>query len=295
MIVTIAAWLYILDAMLITGSLLWSAWGFNGIEGLVTLAFACLLGAMGIGLLKRLAWARWLALGSSLVGWVFGSVLLLVGASYLGFVAPALLYLWFAGGVFSFIGVLVLLALLLWIVSVVINYKLFWFLCSEEGCAQFGVPPGSAQAVIASAATWIGIFILNGMASGGGPTMSAMLASGQDESPAARELAQREASGDDGEESPVPAEEAGPGEETGEGAGEAGDEAAGEDAGENAGENYSIEESPVPPADTTAPDADSEDESPMQILKCIDASGSTIFTQGYCPPGSKPVRTPARP
>jgi hypothetical protein len=310
-IVTIAAWLYILDAVLMLGSLLLSPWGFNGVEGLVTLALAGLLGAMGIGLLKRLHWARWLALGSSLLGWVLGSLLLLVVLGYLLMAAPAVMYLTtlFAGGIFSFISAIVIFGLLLWIAGVVISYKLFWFLCSEQGCNEFGVPHGSTQTVIASCGAWVGIFVLNIMASGGGQAMNAMMAGHQESQVEAgaqdseltaeeRDYAERrarseamlreqaeleaaQAAGIDAQ--PEPAEES--------------DEAGSTEPPEAApAENYAIEESAVPAMETSPAVAeDSEEESPTTILKCKDASGGIIFTQGYCPPGSKPVRTPANP
>jgi len=308
-IVTIAAWLYIANAVLALSSLMLSPWGFNGIEGLVTLALAALMGAIGVGLLKRLAWARWLALGSSLLGWTLGSLFLLMVIGTALFVAPAAIGLSaiMGGSIFSFLGALLMFGLLIWVVSIVINYKLFWHLCSEEGCEEFGVPHGSMQTVLASCAAWIGIFIVNGMVSGGGQVMSAMMGGGSDDSPVEavaeteeeaaarleaeayaerreraeamlREQAEIEAANAAGEmqsaePEPAPAPEVS---ETGGG--------------------YTVAESPVPDLQSTADSTDeTEESSGTTILKCIDASGGTIFTQGYCPPGSKQVRTSPNP
>lgn len=317
MIVTIAAWLNIVYAVLMLGSLLVSPWGFNGIEGLGTLALAGLYGAMGVGLLKRLPWARWLALGSSLIAWVLGSLLLILAIGYLVVAASAAMLLSaFGGGVLSFIGLMTLFGLLLWVAGVVINFKLFWYLCSEQGCAEFGVPHGSTQTVIASCGTWVGIFIVNIMASDGGQAMQAMMrekdanAGAQAQYPAApaadedyaarrarseamlREQAELEAARAAG----IDVEPEESDESESESESESGTEAQTETAADEASENYTIDESPVPTLETTSGSAeDSEEETRPRILKCVDASGGTIFTQGYCPPGSKPVRAPATP
>jgi len=306
-IVTIAAWLYIVNAALTLGSLLLSPWGFNGIEGLVTLALAALLGAVGVGLLKRLSWARWLALGSSLLGWVLGSLFLLLTIGTLLLVAPAAAYLsaMLGNGIFSFLGGLLLIGLVIWVVSIVIHYKLFWYLCSEEGCEEFGVPHGSTQTVLASCAAWIGIFIVNMLGSGGGQVMSAMMSNESDgaqveavaeteEEAAARIEAEAYAARRERAEAML-REQA----EL-----ETANAAAALEPAEpeiaEAGSSYAIAESPVPDSQSGGQSSgesteESEESSGTTILKCIDASGGTIFTQGYCPPGSKRVSTSSNP
>ena len=68
MIVALAAWLYIIHALLGLGSLFSSSFGFGGGSStLATLIGSGIFGAMGYGLLKRETWARWLALGVSLL------------------------------------------------------------------------------------------------------------------------------------------------------------------------------------------------------------------------------------
>jgi hypothetical protein len=301
-IVTIAAWLYIVEAVLMLGSLLLSPWGFNGIEGLVTLALAALFGAMGIGLLKRLSWARWLALGSSLIGWTLGGLLLLATLGYLFLAAPAAVFLAAVLGdnIFSLIGMVLLFGLLIWVASVVINFKLFWYLCSEPGCEEFGVPHGSTQAVIASCGAWIGIFILNFMTSGGGEALS-LLGGGQqtaqveaevetEDEAAARLEAEAYAARRERAEAML-REQAEIEAAIASGAMPATEPEVTEPAG-----GYTVDEAPVPDLQVTTDSTDEPEESSgTTILKCIDASGGTIFTQGYCPPGSKQVRNSANP
>jgi hypothetical protein len=294
-IVTIAAVLYIVDAVFIIGSLLMSPWGFGGVEGLVSLALAALLGAMGVGLLRRLSWARWLALGSSLLGWVLGSVLLLLSIGYLFMVAPAAMYVWtlLGSGIFSWLGALVLFGLLIWVAGIVISYLLFWHLCSDEGCEEFHVPPGSTQAVIASSGAWLGVFVLNLMVSGGGEAFRSLdggddtalhEAAPESEAQMAARL-EREAYAERRAQAEAMLREQAEIEAAG---------AAGATPTAPSADSYTIEESPVPELQSAADLADDaeDSESPAtRILKCVDASGGTIFTQGYCPPGSKPVRT----
>jgi hypothetical protein len=310
-IVTIAAWLYILYAVLMLGSLLLGPWGFDGAEGVITLALGGLYAAMGVGLLKRLPWSRWLALGSSLLGWVLGALFLVLAIGYLLLAGAVLAMFSSGGGIFSLIGISMLFGLLLWVAGVVINFKLFWYLCSQPGCHEFGVPHGSTQTVIASCGTWIGIFILNFMASGGGQAMQAMMRA--DPEPAAEAQAEYEALTPEEEDyaarrarseamlreqAEIEAAQAAGGDAATEASEDSGSDEADDtaDSAEEAGDEYTIEESPVPAAEISPAAAEeAEEDSPTRILKCVDASGGTIFTQGYCPPGSKPVRTPANP
>ena len=83
-----------------------------------------------------------------------------------------------SGSLIKAICMILLIALLIWVVTIVISFKLFWYLCSEAGCDEFGVPHGSAQTVLASCAAWVGIFIVNFMGSGGGQVLTALMSSG---------------------------------------------------------------------------------------------------------------------
>ena len=73
---------------------------------------------------------------------------------------------------------MVLLTVLLWAVGVVISFKLFWHLCSPEGCEEFGVPPISAPTVMASAGAWLGLAFINIVSTGGGQFMYELAVAG---------------------------------------------------------------------------------------------------------------------
>src|SRR5688572_11140073 len=165
------------------GSLLLSPFGMGGIEGALTLILAGLFAAMGAGLLKRLSWARWLALGSSLLGWTLGTLLLVLMVGALLVVAPAaaLLLMIFSGGIFSALAMFIVFCLLVWVASIVISYKLFWYLCSESGCAEFEVPHGSTQAVVASCGAWVAIAIVNIMVSNDSQTLALLAGFGNND------------------------------------------------------------------------------------------------------------------
>jgi hypothetical protein len=294
-IVTFAAWLYIAQAVLILGSLLIAPTGWS--EGALAVVFAALFGATGHGLLKKQAWGRWLALGSSLLGWTLGSLLLLMLVGYLFFAARAVPYLALVlgAGILSGVALLLLLAIVFWVVSIVVSYRLFWYLCSEDGCEAFGVPPGSKEALLGSTGLWIGMFIVNYFVADGGQSML-QLPGGE-----AVEVTEAE---------PAESEEAAEARRAEQEYAErrARDEALLQQQAElEAAQEAASEEEPVaeaavdapvvepvvaePPVAQTPPDED-EDRSPNRILKCLDASGGTIYTQGYCPAGSKPVRMP---
>ena len=144
MIIKIAGWLYIVNGAL-------SLRGFSlSRTDLMSLILAGLFIAVGVGLLQRRAWGRWLALGSTLLAWTLGSLLFLA----------ALAALVFAGGAGLFVANLFVLYLILWAATIVISFLAFWYLCSEQGCTEFGVPHKSAGIVVASCATWLAIAIL---------------------------------------------------------------------------------------------------------------------------------------
>src|SRR6476659_2346477 len=153
-IVTLAAWLYIVQALLGLGSLFSGPFGSSGGTGtLATLLGSGVVGAMGYGLLKRESWGRWLALGVSLLSWTFGSLLLL-GALF-AVLASGKTGAMFSSGALAIVAVVVLISLLIMVASVVISFKLFFYLCSQEGCEEFNVPYGSAGTVVASVGAWI--------------------------------------------------------------------------------------------------------------------------------------------
>jgi len=298
-IVKIAGWLYIVNGALTLRGFLIS------LTDLVSLVLAGLFIAVGVGLLQRRAWGRWLALGSTLLAWTLGSLLFLA----------ALAALVFAGGAGFFVANFFVLYLILWAATIVVSFLAFWYLCSEQGCTEFGVPHKSAGTVVASCATWLAIAILPVANSAHARSMfdrmgrsSAAEARNADHLRFEAERARREERARDAraaasradqeaeiqsrfesaqqEEAdvPVPVEPA--------------------DAAEpevTTEETAMIPESPVPETSTapvnsvdTAPEAAEADEPPSsrKIIKCRDASGGITFTQGYCPPGSKQVAMP---
>jgi hypothetical protein len=120
---------------------------------------APLLLAVGIGLLKRTLWSRWLAFGMTLVGWTLGTLCLLFFLYFmfgrLGLDLDVYFDAVFSRGPLKVAARLGLLAFVLWVAGIVISFKLFWYLWSEEGCAEFGEPFGSVNTVAASTAVWV--------------------------------------------------------------------------------------------------------------------------------------------
>lgn len=328
MIVNIAAWLYMAQAGLCLVSLATGRIGMG--EALLLLLFAGLFGATGYGLLKRLHWGRWLALGASLLGWTLGSLLLLLFAGYLLTVAPLglLLGVMFGAGIFSVFALGFLFILLLWLTNIVVSFKLFWHLWSEAGAEEFGATPGVLQELGASAGAWLVVCVINVMVTGGGK-LALHLPDAQDPAVTAS-TAEREADRkvrgerDDYAERRARSEamlraqaELEAAQSQSQAQAEDEDEI---DGGEDPDEDESEEEMAVPefegglyasnqqtppenarqseqgaavnsPAGpSTEEEEDSETSRSKGILKCIDASGGTIYTQGYCPPGSRPAR-----
>ena len=103
------------------------------------------------------------------------------------------------GGLFSALMIMVVLSLLLWVVGILISFKLFWYLCSQEGCAEFGVQYGSSQAVLASCGAWVGLAILNLVFTGAGGMMWQLATSPPADSGAGREAGARRAAHERGQ------------------------------------------------------------------------------------------------
>ena len=310
MIVTLAAWLYIVQALLGLGSLFSGPFGFGGGMGnFATLLSSGVVGAMGYGLLKRESWGRWLALGVSLLSWTFGSLLLLavLFAALASGKTGEFLSMMFSSGGLAIVAVILLITLLIMVVSVVISFKLFFYLCSQEGCEEFNVPYGSAGTVVASVGAWIAMFVCQMFMASGGSGALALLAAQQlmarnhhEESRSAetesdRVEAERREYMRRREEQQRHAEQ------------EAQSRAIRENQDQQAvtaSAAYVPPPPPPPPSATPEPVVDeapaptmtaaARDEKPdaTRILKCRDASGAVTFTQGYCPPGTKRVAMP---
>jgi hypothetical protein len=309
-IVTLAAWLYIIQALLSLGSLFSGPFGLGGgASSFATVLVAGVFGAMGVGLLRREAWGRWLALGVSLLSWTFGS-LLLFGLLVLAIVSGhsgEFFAMMFSSGALVVVAVILLFTVLIMLVSVVISFKLFFYLCSQAGCEEFGVPHGSAGTVVASIGAWIAMFIGQAFMAGGGGSGLAMLLAQQamarqdrdssraDPEQVREQERQREFFRRLEEERRRAArEQLRDGRAASEAAVPTGVPARDEPPAETPppSRDYDtavVEESRAP---TMSEAADEEPVSASQILKCRDASGAVTFTQGYCPPGTQRVDMP---
>ena len=289
-IVNVAAWLYLANAGLLVVCALWPLPG-RGIGGFLGAAlFAAAAGVIGIGLLRRETWGRWLALGPSLLGWTIGGVVSLLMLA---------LVFWFHGKVSDLGGVaraveffLVLFALLS-LAGVVINFKLYRHLMSEEGREEFGAPESETfTTVLQSAGVWIAACLVL-PASSGSSLMSPAVSSAWSESPH-RELPAPERAPIEREsrEPPRPqaavisaAPAAAPVPVT---AMPLGAPQIAQSADDDAPPG-TIAESRLP--DFGALEGDEEEAAPdmKRILKCRSPSGAITFTQGYCPNGSQEV------
>jgi hypothetical protein len=298
-IVTLAAWLYIIQALLGLGSLFAGPFG-GGSGSLGTCIVSAVFGAVGIGLLRRERWGRWLALGISLLSWTFGGLLLVgvLAALVVSGDTRAFVALMFSNGAMALVTVIAVVFFLIMLASVVISFKLFFHLCSETGCEEFDVPHGSAPTVAASVGTWIAIMIGQGILSGGG--MTSMLVQGAtagDERQRHAEIARAEAEAnrraaerryaEQKRYTQQPSMEVRA--DTHQDAAAHANSSA-EPAVTADGEVAAAAEARAPvleaaPAEEDVPDS-------HQILKCRDASGAVMFTQGYCPPGTKRVDMP---
>jgi hypothetical protein len=301
-VVAIAAWLYIIQALLGLASMFSHPFGVgSGSSTFATLIGSVVCGAMGYGLLKREAWGRWLALGVSLLSWVFGSLLLiaLLGALAVSGKSGAFISMMFSGA-FAIFTVMLVIGLLIMLVSIVISFKLFFHLCSEDGCDEFDVPYGSAGTVVASVGAWVALMAVQVfMTSGGRGGVAAILAQQamsrqqdpreQDATRLRVEARQREH--ERAEESRRRAEQ------------EARVRAIRDAENEQALNAAAAAESPTVDsphttvvANAALPDKREEEEKTTgnTILKCRDATGAVMFTQGYCPPGSQRVDMPRK-
>jgi len=300
----IAAWLYIINAAFLLSSVTLAPFGLGGSGNAATLVMAGLYGAMGVGLLQQKIWARWLALGSSFLGWTLGSLALIfiTGALLIGVGAGKSLGILSAGGFATILAFFVLVFFVFWLAGVIVSFKLFFYLCSEEGCEEFAVPYGSAGTVAASVAAWIGIWIGIGLMNSGGTLAALALASmgsRDDDSSSRQNAREQEQWREQFERAERRRKEAAERERLEAErvrAAEAEERyAAATQEQEAPIDNAAIERLPAEsyPAVSVSRQANEEKPSATRILKCRDASGGITFTQGYCPPGMKQVEMPA--
>jgi hypothetical protein len=290
-IVALAAWLYIIQALLGLGSLFTAPAGFGGgMSSVATFVVSGIFGAMGYGLLKRERWARWLALGVSLLSWTLGTLCLLgvIATLALSGHGGAFIAMMFSGELVVF-AVILVIVLLVMLVSVVVSFKLFFHLCSDDGCDEFDVPYGSAHTVAASAGTWLAIMVTQGLLAGGGAmSLLAPPPLARNESDATPDPIEMQADAAQQDHARQREEEI---------------RHAEQDARLRAMQAEAQRESPTTdlaadgpvvageapvPVLEKLPEAE-EKADPKKVLKCRDAAGAVMFTQGYCPPGTRRV------
>jgi len=146
-IVTVSGWLYIVFSLL-------ALVGFKTLHGasekLAALASITFLFVVGVGLLRRLNWARWLTLGMSLLTWTLGSLVFFwqivwffrVSALFRHSFGPAM---WVV-----FLIVVALCCAYIWL-----NFRLFEHLNSDDGRLEFDAPETETHAVAKSTALQI--------------------------------------------------------------------------------------------------------------------------------------------
>ena len=305
MIVTVAGWLYIIEAGL-------SLLSLAGLPGYLrggqfgTCLLGLTLGAIGVGLLKRLSWARWLALGMSLIGWTIGGLLLLVllGLAVFAMVgANELFSAATASGIGMVVAIVFTFSFAALVLGVVVNFKLFGYLISDDGKREFAAPEGSsAMTVLASSVAWLAIVFLSVGLSSGGRLASAILArslesrndSSGDRWSAQRAEAERAAAlrRDEVRFEAARAEERRRADEAA-ALLEAQRNAAYDDERIRAAELAARERMAANAVAEGGASAEvKEENSTNKILKCQDPTGSVSYTQGYCPAGTKEVAAP---
>jgi hypothetical protein len=296
MIVKVGAWLFIVNGVLGVLSSNTGPFGMGGPDAASVLLSALFL-AVGIGLLHQKVWARWLALGVSFLTWTIGSLLLLfivvwaLSEGKLG----AFLAASFMGGVGGAVVRWVLFYLLVMLVTVIIDYKLFFHLCSEEGCEEFGVTHGSIGTVALSVVAWLVIMFFDASLSRGDAVTRALASmSAESRRREASNHAQMErdrAQLREYEESRARAERAAQLQNRQEDDRVRRQEEMNRIRAEESARREAEQRARIEPQSTGT---SQEDEKPSsRILKCRDASGGITFTQGYCPPGTKLVEMPA--
>ncbi len=270
-----------------------------------------LIVAMCIGLIRRQPWARWLAVSYSLMGWTAGLLALLQMA--VGLIKAPKMVMLIVFAFTSFAGFVSLLIFLFFVAFVVVSFKLFFYLRSPEGIAEFGVELDSDASVAKSAGVWVACYLLIVLFAdlnlGSFASSRRVTASAEAEHDRARESArrsQRESErqlaerreADRREFVRQEAEAARHEAERQEARRQDAERLLAEQAEREAAALYSERQAPssnYPDSaarvtrQTEASETESQGSSRDKILRCRDASGSTQYTQGYCPPGTTRV------
>lgn len=307
MIVKVGGLLYIVTASLSLLSLFKTAGALGTGSVISTLVIAAFNGAIGVGLLQYANWARWLALGVSLLTWTLGSIGMLFVLTYgLKFMFAG------TGGMAGFIALMVIIVGGICAVIIVINFKLFHYLRTEEAKDEFDTPEFESSPVLKSTGLYIAMVIVLAVfeSIGRGSSIDrARMRSAMNETAAdaarGRELASKRREAEtltrsldrerqlerDREESNRRKLE-----ELSRVASDA--EAELERERREAMNQFRSEQRRLAEqrradgASQAAASGSTESGSNGKILKCRDASGSVQFTQGYCPPGTTLVPSP---
>lgn len=284
MIVTASGWIFIVISILSFFQLRRAA---PAAEQVVAFAGILLYIAVGVGLLLRRNWARWLALGISLLSWTVGTLFsLYVIAKIFGLRSHASL------GRFLLAIVLVtaILGALIWLF-----YRLFEYLTSEDGRFEFDTPDEETHAVAKSTAFQVAWFA--------GAVIILYVGMGRRANPDYLEVLEELSRSEAGRAPRETRSNSQPQFEAGQSPEDLAEAARLERAERT---RQLIEESERRMSErrdasqsqanafreSSRPQADTETQKPTGILKCRDASGSISFTQNYCPAGTTLVETP---
>ncbi len=318
MIVLVGGIYYIVSGAFLLLPVFFEILGFPGGSNTLSFIFAPVFIGIGVGLLKRKPAARWTALGVSLVGWTLGTVFLLYTLYYffgkVGLELGDFMTAVFSKGLFTPLARIALFSFLLWVAGIVIAFKLFWYLWSEEGCQEFGAEHGNVQDVITSTAVWLAFWFGSMFATFEGRMGLQAIKMAWNHDPDERRERQMRASQEQSviqqkrdmamREQRLQLEEARLERERR--ARDAQDRAILEAAERQEqglvnspdSQDGATQQAPVEfelPSDygnaSQAATATEEDDEPdsRKILKCRDDSGAITFTQNYCPAGTQPV------
>lgn len=299
MIVTFSGGLYIVFGLLAVFQLRGVHPTDEKIVGSVSIAF---LLAVGVGLLMRRNWARWLALGPALLTWTLGGLvllwqLILLLKAFVGSDGSASIWL-----------VITLIICALFAAFIWINFKLFNRLTSAQGRSEFNTPESETHAVAKSAAVQIAWIVLSlfivepgvfGLGRSSNPDMAEVQwDAGRSQSERANDAQQRqravEHAAREQELVAQAVERARQASVDSERSRLERAEAERHVEAENPPTALQESETSTPDVSTAVPSQpDISSERPKSaILKCRDSSGAISFTQGYCPAGTTLVEAP---
>jgi hypothetical protein len=152
-IVTLSGWLYIVLPLF---ALRWFTSFHGASEKLAFLAWFAFSLVVGVGLLSRLNWARWLTLGVSLLSWTLTPLVF-----FWQMVQFLRLYAHIHGGLGVEAWVTIVVVVAAYSAFVWLSFKLFRHLNSDEGRFEFDTPETETYGVTKSAALQIAWSLLS--------------------------------------------------------------------------------------------------------------------------------------